>query len=252
MKTITGVIIAKNDEKMIGEALQSIKFCNELIVINNNSSDKTREVALSFNAKVYDINSGDFSELRNLGLSKATCDYVLYIDTDERVDDLLRENIKKILGTRLKPTYSAFKIKRKNFYFGNNEWPFIERLERLFVRNDLEGWYGNLHESPKFSGKVGILDGFLLHFTHRNLESMLNKTIDWSDKEALLRFNSNHPKMTWWRFPRVMATAFFDSYIRQRGFKAGTAGIVESMYQAFSMFITYAKLWEMQSKINKQ
>jgi len=75
---------------------------------------------------------------------------------------------------------------------------------------------------------------------------MLEKTISWSEVEAQLRYDSSHPKMTWWRFPRVMFRAFADSYIRQKGWKAGTAGVVESMYQSFSMFITYARLWEMQ------
>src|SRR5262249_20245880 len=109
-----------------------------------------------------------------------------------------------------------------------------------------KGWYGQLHESPEFSGHVEILQGYLLHFTHRDLSSMLNKTIVWSQVEVKLRFDAHHPKMTWWRFPRVIYAAFWDSYITQGGFKVGTAGLIESMYQAFSMFITYARLWEMQ------
>jgi hypothetical protein len=68
--------------------------------------------------------------------------------------------------------------------------------------------------------------------------------------EANLRIQANHPKMSWWRFFRVMFTAFYGSYIKQEGWRAGTAGLVESIYQAFSMFITYAKLWEKQQKIS--
>ena len=75
---------------------------------------------------------------------------------------------------------------------------------------------------------------------------MLNKTIEWSSAEAMLRYNAGHPQMTWWRFPRVMLTAFFDSYIKQQGFRAGAIGLIESIYQSFSIFITYAKLWELQ------
>jgi hypothetical protein len=113
----------------------------------------------------------------------------------------------------------------------------------------LKGWKGKLHESPIVDGEIGkINEGFILHFTHRDLESMLSKTIEWSTQEALLRYNSGHPQMTWWRFPRVMLTTFFDSYIRQGGYKAGATGIVESMYQSFSMFVTYAKLWELQNQ----
>ncbi len=244
MKTVSGVIIAKNDERMIPDALRSISFCDEIIVIDNNSKDRTRDIAFSFNAKVFEIDSADFSQIRNLGLSKATSDYILYVDTDERVDENLKKSIIKVLAGEI--SYAAYKLKRKNFYFKNHEWPYIEKLERLFVREKLQGWKGKLHESPDINGKTGELNGFLLHFTHRDLESMLNKTIDWSDKEAVLRFNANHPRMTWWRFPRVMVTAFLNSYVKQRGFRAGTAGLVESVYQAFSMFITYAKLWELQ------
>ena len=81
---------------------------------------------------------------------------------------------------------------------------------------------------------------------------MISKTIEWSQIEAELRFNANHPKITWWRFPRVMLSAFFDSYIKQGGWRVGTAGIIESIYQAFSIFITYAKLWEKQLKMKNE
>ena len=145
-------------------------------------------------------------------------------------------------------TESAYRIQRKNFYFGNNEWPYIEKLERLFKKSALEEWYGELHESPRIKGTVGTLEGFLLHYTRQSITAMVNKTIKWSEIEAELRFNNNHPQMSWWRFLRVMITAFYDSYIRQKGYTAGTAGLVESMYQSYSMFITYARLWEMQNK----
>jgi glycosyltransferase involved in cell wall biosynthesis len=249
MSKISGIIIAKNEAKMIGDALDSLSFCDEIIVIDNDSVDKTREVAESHGAKVYELNSRDFSELREFGLRHAQGDWVLYLDADERVDEILKESIQKAISENLE--YSAYFLKRKNYYFGKHEWPKIEKMERLFNKESLKGWKGKLHESPIFEGGAGQLDGFILHFTHRDLESMLNKTIDWSSAEALLRYNAGHPKMTWWRFPRVMTTAFLNSYIKQKGYKAGVVGVVESMYQAFSAFIAYAKLWELQNSIEK-
>ena len=71
---------------------------------------------------------------------------------------------------------------------------------------------------------------------------------EWSKVEAELRFESNHPKMSAWRFFRVILTAFFNSYIKQRGWKVGAMGLIESIYQAFSIFITYARLWELQER----
>lgn len=253
MKKISAVIIAKNEEKMIGEALDSLSFCDEIIVIDNGSFDKTKEIAQKKGAKVYEYKSNNFSELRNFGLSKALSDYILYLDADERIDEVLQKNIKDVLSKDSE--VSGFKIYRKNYYFGSsnkNEWPYIEKPERLFKKDKLSKWVGQLHESPVVDGKVGELDGFILHFTHRDLESMLEKTISWSSTEALLRYNANHPKITWWRFPRVMLTAFFNSYVKQKGYKAGGIGFIESLYQSFSIFITYAKLWELQNKIKNK
>lgn len=241
---LTGIIIAKNEEQMIEDCLKSLSFCDEVVVVDNNSKDKTVEIAKKHQAKVYTDDYLDFSESRNLGLAKAEGDWVLYVDADERVSKELAESIKeKIKSDEIK----VYKVIRKNYYFGNNEWPHLEKLERLFFKKDFKGWTGKLHESPVYDGKAGVLNGFLLHFTHRDLSSMVSKTNKWSDTEALLRFNSNHPKMSWWRFPRVMLTAFFDSYIKQGGWKVGAAGLIESIYQSFSIFITYAKLWELQN-----
>jgi hypothetical protein len=248
MMKISGIVIAKNAEEMIADCLDSLSFCEEIIVVDNKSEDRTGEIAQKMGAKVTEYSSDDFSELRNIGLKKAAGEWILYIDSDERVTPELASSIKQCVFVN--KSEAAFKIMRKNFYFGNHEWPYIEKLERLFKKERLERWYGKLHESPKVKGEIGELDGYLLHYTHRDLRSMLEKTIKWSKVEAELRFKSGHPRMTWWRFLRVMLTAFFDSYIRQSGWKVGAIGLIESMYQSFSMFVTYARLWEMQKNKN--
>jgi len=249
MKKISAVIIAKDQEKLIKNALESVLFCDEIIVVDNGSVDKTKKIAQKY-AKVYDYKSNSFADLRNFGLSKAENDYVLYLDTDERISDELKKSIRKVLSENSE--YAGFFLLRKNYYLGENPWPYIEKLQRLFKKDKLKGWQGKLHESPVVEGKIGELEGFLLHYTHRDLTSMVNKTIEWSKIEAELRFSSNHPKIVWWRFPRVMMTAFLNSYIKQSGYKAGTAGLIESIYQSFSMFITYAKLWEMQQRLTNK
>ena len=241
---LTGIVIARNEEKMIEECFSSMKFCNEIILVDNNSNDKTSEIAKKYKVKMISVSTNDFSKLRNEGLNMASSDWILYIDADERVSPELTKEISEIIKNP--GNYTAFKIKRKNFYFGDKEWPKIETLERLFKKENLKGWYGKIHESPRVEGDTGELQNYLLHYTHRNLTQMLDKTNEWSDTEADVRFNNDHPEMTWWRFPRVMTTAFIDSYFKQAGYKAGTAGLIESIYQSFSIFITYAKLWERQ------
>lgn len=243
---LSGIVITKNEEKRIKECLMSLSICDEIIVVDGGSSDKTVEIAKQMNAKVVLCNTNDYSEMRNAGLKRAEGEWVLYIDADERVSSLLREEIKKVVLNN--HTHNVYALRRKNYYLGANPWPYEEKLERLFKKEKLERWYGELHESPKFSGTIGILTHPLYHYSHRTISSMVEKTNRWSNIEAKLRYDHNHPEMTWWRFPRVMTTAFIHSYIFQGGWKAGTVGIIESIYQAFSMFITYAKLWELQNK----
>lgn len=245
--TLSTIIIAKNAESLIADAVSSVSFASEVIVIDNQSSDRTEEIARYCKAKVFSYESQDFSAMRSFGLHKVTGDWILYIDADERVTDSLAQSIELTIKDN-GSGFSAFRIKRKNFYFGNHEWPYIEKMERLFKKDNLKGWKGEIHETPIITGKIGELDGFLLHYTHRDLSSMIQKTLEWSKIEAELRLKAGHPKMTLWRFPRVMISAFIDSYILQEGRRVGVVGLIESLYQAFSIFITYARLWELQQK----
>jgi len=180
--------------------------------------------------------------------------YRLYIDADESVSEQLRKEIEEAIshsreaGSRFAGQPSAisgYEIRRKNYYLGH-PWPEDEYLLRLMRKDALIGWHGVLHESARVKGAIGRLDGPLIHTTHRTLEEMVAKTNLWSETEAILRYNRRHPPVVWWRLARVMITAFWDSFIRQQGWRAGVAGWIESIYQAFSMFITYAKLWELQ------
>lgn len=246
MQSLTGIIIAKNEEELIADAIDNLNFCDEVIVVDGGSDDKTREIAEKMKARVIHFETDDFSAMRNIGKKHAKGEWILYIDADERLSEELKKNIQRTLENP--DNKVCFRLKRKNYYFLQYEWPFIESLERLFKAKMLEEWYGKLHESPKVRGEIGSLPGYLYHYTHRDLSSMLRKTIDWSSKEAKLRYDAKHPKMTWWRFPRVMMTAFYVSYIRQKGYAVGVPGLIESIYQSFSMFITYAKLWELQNE----
>lgn len=253
MKKLSGIVIARDAENVIADCLESISFCQEIIVVDNDSKDRTSEIARRAGAKVFSTKTDDFSQMRNLGLKKSKEEWILYIDADERIDKQLENSITSLLRSRNeRKQIAAYVMKRKNFYYGNFEWPYIERLARLFRKSSFKGWRGKLHETAFFEGESSQLDGFLIHFSHTDLTSMLNKTIDWSTIEAQLRFDSGHPSVKWWRFPRVMITAFVDSYIKQKGFKAGTAGLIEAIYQSFSMFITYAKLWEMQNRFSEK
>jgi glycosyltransferase involved in cell wall biosynthesis len=246
---LSAVVVVKNEEKIIADCLDSLSFCDEIVVIDDGSEDRTREIAERITNKVFDNDKGSegFVEaVRKFAIGKATGDWVLIVDADERITPELAKEIKETLSGD--PKYDAYRIVRSNYYLGNNPWPQSDKIERLFRRDSVKDWEWRLHTSPEVKGGVGELKNTMIHLTHTDLTSMLNKTIKWSEEEARMRFDSKHPKMSWWRFPRVMLSAFFSYYLKQKGWKVGTAGLVESLYQAYSAFITYAKLWELQRK----
>lgn len=247
MNKLSALVIVKNEENLVADCLDSLSFCDEIVVVDDGSEDRTVEIAKKFTEKVFKNESkskGYVEAVRRFGISKLAGDWVLIIDADERVTKPLAEEIIAKLSNN---KYSAFTVVRKNYYLGNNPWPVTEEIQRIFKIDEIKDWDWKLHESPPVKGEIGHLKGILAHYTHSNLTSMLNKTIEWSDIEAKARFDVNHPKMSWWRFPRIMITVFADYYIKQGGWKIGTAGLIESVYQSFSAFVTYAKLWELQN-----
>lgn len=246
---ISAIIIAKNEEVRIGKCLASLAFAGERIVVDNGSTDKTAAIARGIGAKVVDAKDRDFASVRELGMREASGKWILYIDADEEVGVPLGREIQKITRSRTTNRPDVYFIKRDTYYLGYH-WPYRDMVERVFLKSALKGWHGRLHETPVFTGPTGILMHPLVHRTHRTLEEMLEKTNDWSQLEAELRIAAHHPPVVWWRFLRVIWSGFFRSFIDQRGWRAGTIGWIESIYQGFSMFITYAKLWEMQQGKN--
>lgn len=241
------IILTKNSEQIIKNCIDSIKGLDgEIVVIDSESEDKTVEIVERQNVKVIKRKFIDFSDQRNYGMDKTSGDWVLYVDSDEE----LTENFKKELIEKIskRDGNSGYFIRRKTFYFGK-DWGLTDKVQRVFLRSNFIEWHGVVHETPKIEGNFGVIDSPIKHFTHQNLANMVDKTNKWSNYEAELRLKSNHPNMTPLRFFRVMSTGFFDSYLKGKGYKNGTKGMIESIYQAFSMFITYAKLWEKQQGV---
>lgn len=255
MLDLSVIIISSNDEEVIGEAIKSVKgFAKDVLVVDGASNGATREIAEKQGASVIHHPFKDFADQRNFGILNVNSKWVLYLDSDERVTDEFRSEVEYVIkknNTDSEDKIAGYFIYRKTFYYGH-DWHFQDRVQRLFIRDKFIEWEGAVHETPKIRGEFGYIKSPILHFTHRSLTQMLRKTNEWSEYEARLRLNANHPQLAPWRFIRVMLTEFFKSYYKDKGYKNGTYGLIEAIYQAFSIFITYAKLWELQEKARKK
>jgi len=255
--TISVIVLTKNEEPVIADCLDSVKWVDEIVVVDHGSTDKTLDIVRKFGVKkiIKAPFDSTFSDRRNLGAKNASGVWLLYVDADERVTPELKKEILSLIANRksLITEYVAYAIPRKNIrltkvLYHGGWWPdFVLRLIR---KDRLIGWEGELHEQPKIDGKIGYLKEAFLHFSHRgSFEHKLQNTINWSKIEAQKLYDAGHPPMTILRFISAMWREFYKRMIKYSAWKDGTEGILEAFYQVFSVFITYARLWEMQNQV---
>jgi len=252
---ISAVIIAKDEEKNIKECLESLTWVSEIVLVDSGSKDGTCRIADKYKCRIIETDDDNFSHKRNIGAKEARGEWILYIDVDERVTPLLRKEILSVVGDRSRALsrYSAWAIPRRNFILGKELkhggwWP--DYVKRLFLKRNLESWSGELHEEPHFDGNMGHLKNPLIHLKHDNLEEMVDKTNNWSEIEAKLMFEAGHPPMNILRFMTAMFREAWLRMVKHAAFLDGSVGIIYALYQVYSRFISYAKLWEMQ--VNKK
>jgi len=245
------IFYVKNEEENIGKRLEEVKnLADEIIIIDNGSSDKTVKIAEKYTSKIFLSPNSGFSGAHNLGAEKALGDWLFYVDADEKVTEELKQEIKQVLKNNKR--LSAFAIPRRNICFGKwlhygGYWP--DYVIRLIKKDKLLKWIGALHEYPEINGKIGYLKSFFVHTSrnHQNIAKSLANTVEWSMIEAKLRFDAGHPSMTWWRFLSAMGREFYKRAVKYQGWRDGMAGFLEIIWQTFSVFITYARLWEKQN-----
>ncbi len=246
------IVLAGNEKEVIKDCLISAGFADEIILVLANSNDDTEKIAKSLNLPIKIVKTKDeynrnFSKWRNLGYKASSGDWLLYLDADERISPQLRDEITK---TIIKPlSYTYFVIPRANHYLGKRVrygGSYPDYVKRLYLRKKFSGYQGYLHEEPVIEGNFGYLKQDLLHYTHRNLSTMLQKTLVWTDMEAQALFDSGHPPVVWWRFIRMMLTKFWQRLIKEQMWRDGTVGWISVIFETFDTFIIYARLWEKQ------
>lgn len=244
---ITAIIIAKNEEAMIRNALESVSWVDEIIVIDNGSSDNTAKIAQKHTSKIIKTDLEDFAQIRDLGAKEATGDWLLFVDADERVSAKLKTELVEL--TRLESSFSAYAISRKNYIFGQEVsygpfWP--DWVVRFIKKDQLKMWVGMVHEYPKLEGEIGYTNNSLIHLTHRNVDQIVLKSLSWSKIDAKLRLAAHHPKMNGLRLIRILITELINQGLIRRGFFNGTVGVSDALLQTFSLVITYIRLYQMQ------
>lgn len=242
---ISAVILTKNEEKNIKECLGSLKWTDEIIVIDDNSEDKTVEIARKMGAKIYSrVLSDDFSKQRNFGVEQATGDWILFIDADERISQGLAYEISNTLRFSDSNKHNGYYLKRLDSMFGKElKYGEVGNINLLrLAKKDSGKWEGKVHEEWKIEGEVGYLKNTILHYPHKTIREFLEEINFYTDlkaKELYAQGKHVHPASIIF-YPLFK---FFVNYFLKRGFKDGIEGLILAVLMSLHSFLVRAKQW---------
>ncbi|GAB6066627.1 glycosyltransferase family 2 protein [Aquifex pyrophilus] len=241
------LIRAKNEEKNIGRAIRSVLgLSDEVIVLDDHSTDRTSEVAKSLGAKVYRLEEKmSYAEKLNYGIELCKNEWVMVIDADEEVSEELRESIRKELKN---PRYEAYKIPRKTYYLGdflNHVW-YPEWRLRLF-RKGRVFFEGEVHERAIVKGRAGKLKGDLYHYSFRSLKHQYEKNMNYAKMMAKAMKKRGERFRAYKLFLNPL-WSFIKLYLLKLGFLDGCRGFLASLSVAIYTFQKYAFLFELELK----
>ncbi len=238
-------IITYNEEDIIGRTLESVRdIASEIIVVDSHSTDRTREIAQSYGAKVYVEDWKGYAGQKNSALEKCTQEWILFLDADEVVSDELRNSITEELKN---PKADGYLINRRTYYLGKllryawqPEWRLF--LVRKYVKPK---WVGEPHATLTIaSNNIRKLKGDLIHFPYKDFEEHMRKSLAYAYISAE-EYKNKGKKFKVYNLIFNPVWAFFREYVLDMAFMDGIRGLLIGFSYLISTFVKYAYLWEM-------
>lgn len=249
---ISAVIIAHNEEKNIAEAINSVAWADEILVVDSESEDQTREISDSLGAKVLIKNWLGFSKQKQFAVDNATHDWVFSLDADERVSEELKNEILELKNTFEDQLADGYKIPRLSFYMNRPirhcGW-YPDWQLRFFDRRKGKWKEVLIHESFQIqeNSKVEKLKKDILHYTIENASHHHKMIGTRYAPLAAQQMFEREKRTSLLKIYTTGFTTFFQTYLLKGGFLDGLAGFTISRFAAHHAFLKHLLLWEMQS-----
>lgn len=242
---ISATIITFNEEAKIAEAIKSVAFADEILVVDSESTDKTREIAESLGAKVIVQKWLGFAKQKQFAVENAAHDWILSLDADEKVSIELKNEI-----LNLNPQADAYKLPRLSFYLNqpirHGGW-YPDWQIRFFNRNKARWKDVLIHESVEVSGKVEKLKGDILHYSVEDMTHHHRMIGERYAPLAARQMFERGRKTTKLKIYTAGLTTFLQTYILKAGFLDGFAGFCIARFAAHHAFLKHLLLWEMEN-----
>lgn len=249
MSNISVVIITYNEERNIRDCLESVKWVDEVVILDNYSTDRTIEIASRYTDKIFMRKWDGYGSQKNRAIERTTNNWILALDADERVTPPLADEIENLFQEG-DPPMAGYELPYK-VYFGNKlirhgGW-YPEYHLRLFRKDRGRFEERAVHEKIRVSGKVGRLNHFVEHYTYRSISDFIQRMDRYSTLSAETYFKEGR-RIGWIQASFRAWFAFTQMYILRAGFLDGAAGFQLAILYAFYTFTKYAKLNELYTK----
>ena len=238
---ITATIITLNEERNIARAIESLRCCDEILIVDSGSVDRTVELAEKLGVRVIEAGWRGYAGQKNWAAEQASHDWILSLDADEALSEPLEAEILALKKTG--PRFDAYTMPRLARYLGrwilHSGW-YPDRKVRLYDRRKAR-WIGDfVHESVVPQGKLGRLEGNILHFTCESLSEHV-KTMDRYTTLAAQEVAARKLPVPLSKMIIDPAWTFLKTYFIQRGFLDGVEGLIIAYMASYYTFLKYSK-----------
>ena len=240
---ISAVVLTKNEEKNIEKCLRTLKWCDEVVVIDDSSDDTTVQTAERLGAKVFKrALENDFASQRNFALQQARLPWVLFIDADERVSSQLRAEIQRVISNP-KPGVKGFYLRREDILWGktlkHGETAAVKLLR--LARKGAGEWQRKVDETWAIDGKTETLKNPITHYPHQTLAAFLESINFHSTLNAQVFYKEGRRTtfIDWFKPP----AKFIENWIFRLGFLDGMPGLIVALLMSFHSFLVRGKLY---------
>ncbi len=237
MQTLTVIIPTFNEENYLEDSLLSVRFANQIIVVDSFSSDNTVAIAKKYNCEIIERKFDNFSSQKNAALHLAKSEWILFVDADERVTEKLKI---EIVATINNSKHKAYKIRFPHFYMNRFLYHTENKVVRLVKNEDIH-FEGEVHEKLIHKGSVGLLENFMIHYTYKGLFHYIKKKDSYAWFQAKMAKEKNK-KTSYLHLFFKPFYRFFHTYFIRKGFLDGIPGLAVAIIDAYGVFSRYVKM----------
>jgi glycosyltransferase involved in cell wall biosynthesis len=252
MEPISATLITNNEEPNVEEALQSLAWADEIVVVDSGSTDATLEICRRYTDRIFERAWTGFVDQKNYVVEQASHDWIISLDADERIGPELAREIDQLRRAGFR--HAGYRMPRVAFFMGrwirHGDW-YPDYQLRLFDRRRGRWRGGRVHESVRVEGTPGLLRGEIQHYTYRSLSDYLRRLETYSTLAAQ-DYQQRGRKASLPKLVGNPCLTFLKAYLLKRGFLDGAPGLMVAVMGAVSVYFKYAKLYELEKNLSAE